>query len=162
MKNLILFIAALTVISFTSCGQKSKDVPAEVKAAFAEKFPQATKVKWDKENATEWEAEFMMKEVEYSANFNLSGTWMETEYVIGSDDLPSAVIETLAADYANYKLGVAEVTETPETKVFELLLKNGMKKIELNIDINGKVLKSAAADEDEGNEAEEGDEEDED
>ncbi|MCF8380167.1 MAG: PepSY-like domain-containing protein [Bacteroidales bacterium] len=129
MKNLVLIVGALASLYIASCGQKSKDVPAEVKIAFAEKFSQATNVKWDKENATEWEAEFKMNGVESSANFDLSGKWMETEYLIASEDLPATLIETLAADYADYKPGVAEVTETPEAKVFELSLKNGLKKL---------------------------------
>ena len=160
MKVILGAFLACTLFAFSS--GPSNDVPQKVKEAFAKKFPTAKKVKWDKESKTEWEAEFQMNDLEYSANFNLSGTWMETEYVIGSEDLPSAIIETLAADFADYELGVAELTETADGKIFELLLENSVEEIELSLNIDGEVLKSAPVEEDEGNEAEEGEEEDED
>lgn len=58
MKSLKIILGALlvtTVFAFTSGGNKA---PQKVKDAFAEKFPTAKKVKWEKENEKEWEAEF--------------------------------------------------------------------------------------------------------
>ena len=49
MRNLMILIVLVSTMAFTACGQKS-NVPAKVKTAFAEKFPNATKISWDKEN----------------------------------------------------------------------------------------------------------------
>ena len=147
MKNLSVLILAITMFSFTACGQSAKNVPSEVKNAFSQKFPEATKVKWDKENATEWEAEFILNGVEYSANYDKSGTWMETEYKIASSELPAAVQAALEEQFGEYELDLAEVTETAEGKLFELGLKKGKEEMEISIDMNGKVLKKAQAEE---------------
>ncbi|MEH6408263.1 MAG: hypothetical protein V7767_13365, partial [Leeuwenhoekiella sp.] len=72
MKNLkslkILFLALVTF----SCSS-TKEIPNAVNEAFAKKFPNAKSVKWDKETETEWEAEFKMDGMEYSANFTDEG-----------------------------------------------------------------------------------------
>lgn len=49
MKNLMLMIAVVSIFCFTACGQAGKVVPEKVKTAFSQKFPGASKVKWDKE-----------------------------------------------------------------------------------------------------------------
>ena len=145
MKHLSVLIGAIAIFSFTACGQAGKKIPAGVTEAFTQKFPGATKVKWGKENATEWEAEFMLDGVEYSANFDESGAWMETEYKIGSSDLPATVQATLDEQFGDYKVELAEVTETGEGKLFELGLKNGKEEMEIVMDGDGKVLKQSQA-----------------
>ena len=152
MRNLFVLIGVIALFSFTACGQTEKMVPASVNTAFSQKFPDASKVKWDKENATEWEAEFILNGVEYSANFDKSGTWMETEYKIAAAELPAAVQATLDDEFGGYDVDLAEVTETAGGKVFELGLKNGKEELEISIDRDGKVLKKAQAEEEDGEE----------
>ncbi len=60
MKKSILVPAAATLISVTPFAQKATEVPVKVKTSFEQKFSGARKVKWGKENATEWEAAFTM------------------------------------------------------------------------------------------------------
>ncbi len=73
MKNLVVVLAAALFISLTACAQTPKDLPVKVKTSFDQKFPGVQKVKWSKENATEWEAEFKMAGKEYSANYTAEG-----------------------------------------------------------------------------------------
>ncbi len=141
MKKLLLSIAIIAIFSLNACLQSGKDVPAKVKTSLAQRFPDATKVKWDKENANEWEAEFKMKNKEYSANFDVDGTWKETEYEIKESKLPVAVKATLANKFAGYDVEDAEVSETPEGKVFELKLENDKTDMEVAIAADGKVVK---------------------
>jgi flagellar motor switch/type III secretory pathway protein FliN len=158
MKNLSVLIVIIAMASFTACKQTEKNVPLEVRTTFSEKFPEAAKVKWDKENATEWEAEFNLNGVEYSANFDESGTWLETEYKISSEELPEAVIATLDIEFGDYSVDLAEVSETQMGKVFELTLKNGKEEMEISTDMDGKVLQKSQVQQEE--EAEEEGEED--
>jgi hypothetical protein len=148
MKKILLFAGLFVIASIVACGQTDSKVPEKVKTTFSQKFPGAIKVKWDMENDTEWEAEFKMDGKEYSANFDLSGTWMETEYEISASDLPKVVQATIDKEFAGAKFEEGEVSETANGKVFELELKTGKKEMDVSIDTNGKVLSKEQAEED--------------
>jgi len=152
---MILVVLASTMV-FTACGQKN-EVPAKVKTAFNQKFPDATKVEWGRENAKEWEAEFKMDGKNYSANYDNNGNWMETEYRVSENELPSAVKSTLSSKYASSKILVAEISKTKDGKVYEVLLKTNGEKSEVVLTPNGKILKQK----EEKKENDEGDEENE-
>ncbi len=141
MKNLFLVIAVAAIFSLTACARSGKSVPAKVKTAFSQKFPNAKKVSWDKENAHEWESEFKMNGTADSASFATDGTWKETEYRVKSADLPAAVKSTLKTKFKEYDLEIVEVSETPEGKVFEMKLENDEHNMEVVMDGHGKVLK---------------------
>ena len=156
MKRLsILLIGAAFVIS-QACGQAGKDVPEKVKTNFTGKFPEAQKVKWEKENATEWEAEFKLNGTPYSANFNADGTWMETEYEIKESEIPPAVKQTLDRDYTGYEIEESEVTETPEGTFYEFALEKDESELKVSISADGTVVKKETREE-----GEEGDEDEE-
>lgn len=141
MKKLFLVIAVTAIFCLNFCGQTSKDVPANVKTAFSQKFPNATDVKWGNENEKEWEAEFKMNGKNYSANFDINATWMETEYEISTTEIPVSVKTTLDKEFAGYNIEKSEVSETADGKVYEFALKKDAEKTEVAIDMNGKVLK---------------------
>ncbi|APU11630.1 PepSY-like domain-containing protein [Cellulophaga lytica] len=141
MKTLkvILGIFLVTILfAFTSRGDKA---PQKVKDAFAKKFPTAKKVKWEKENTTEWEAEFKMNKVEYSANFLEDGTWKETEHEIDENDIPQNVKAALASSFPGYEMEEAEISETQNGTVYEFEIEKDETEIEVAIDANGKVVK---------------------
>ena len=143
MKKAILVIglvfAAITTIGFTSDDQDK--VPQVVKDAFAQKFPTAEKVDWDKESATEWEGEFKMNTLEYSANFLEDGTWKETEHKIDKAEIPQVVITALRSNFPGYEIEETEMAETPQGTVYEFEIEKGKTEMEVTIDPNGKVLK---------------------
>jgi len=138
-KVTILF--ALVIMVFSQACATTGTPPSKVKSAFAKKFPTAKKVKWDKENDTEWEAEFKMNGKEYSANFINDGTWKETEFEIKKSEIPTAVKTTLDKEFAGYKIEEVEVSETVNGKVYEFALEKGEEELEIAISPNGKVTK---------------------
>ena len=140
MKTSILIMVAALLLSINSFGQEVKDLPAGVKTAFTQKFPNATGVKWGKENAKEWEAEFKMAGKDYSANCDNAGAWMETEYKISTNEIPGAVKSAIAKEFAGYKTDVSEVSETAKGKVYEFVLSKGKEKMEAAFDLNGKLV----------------------
>ena len=140
MKNLFLVIAVTAILSLNACGQTSKDVPANIKTAFSQKFPDATNVKWDNENEKEWEAEFKMDGKEYSANFDINATWMETEYEISETEIPATVKTTIEKEFAGYKIEKSEISETADGKVYEFELIKDKVETEVAIDMNGKAV----------------------
>lgn len=141
MKNLILIISIVVLFSLNACGQKSENVPENVRSAFSQKFPDATKKKWGKENNSEWEAEFKMNGKEYSANFNTAAVWLETEYDVNVNDLPEVVRLTIQNEFKEYKVKESEISETKDGKCYELELKKGEEKLEVTLDLDGNVLK---------------------
>jgi len=140
MKQTFLMIAIALTIGINGCGQSGKNVPASVKESFSKKFPDVSNVKWGKENDKEWEAEFKMDGKEYSANFDNSGTWIETEYEISKNEIPETVKTTIDKDFQGYKIVESEISETINGKVYEFLVKKDKQKLEVGISITGEVL----------------------
>ncbi|AFL82621.1 Protein of unknown function (DUF2874) [Aequorivita sublithincola DSM 14238] len=136
----VLLAVALTSVMFSFCSAGEK-VPQKVKNAFTKKFPTAKSVKWDKESANEWEAEFKMNKMEYSANFSDDGTWKETEHEIVEKDLPAAVKKALSDGFPGFKTEEMELSETASGAVYEFALEKGDTEMEVAIDSSGKVIK---------------------
>lgn len=159
MKNLILLIMIASILSLNSCCQLSKGVPEKVTSSFIQKFPDAQNVKWEKENDKEWEAEFEMDGREYSANYNIDGTWLETEYAI--KDIPAAIQATLDSEFAGFEIEESEISETPKGTLYEFELEKGEVEMEVQIDSNGKVInKEVSNDEDDGEDDSDDDDDD--
>ena len=137
VKKSIFTVAALAFGLF-ACAQTP---PAQVNNSFNKKFAGATKVKWDKENDTEWEAEFKLKGKAYSANFSNEGKWMETEHEIKKSAIPANVKQTLDSEFAGYDVEEAEISETAEGTVYEFELEQGETEMEVAISPEGKVVK---------------------
>ena len=144
MKSLLSL--AFFVFSFATigCSQKitEKDLPAAVKTAFTNKFPGATDIKWGKESAKEYEAEFKLNNSNVSANFKTDGTWTETETTIPSFELPAAVTDAVKTKYAGAAYGITEKIEKPGAKIlYEVnITVNGKKKV-LELNSDGVIVK---------------------
>lgn len=119
----------------------TESVPQKVKDAFILKFPEVSIVQWEKESYTEWEAEFEIKGVEYSANYMADGTWMETEHQIRKRDIPKNIRTVLKSKFPKYKIEEAEIAETSEGSVYEFQLEKGSENLEVAIDKKGAILK---------------------
>ncbi len=140
MKTSFFILTAFALSGITACAQKTT-APENVKKAFAQKFADAKSVKWDKENETEWEAEFKWKGEEYSANFTSDGTWKETEYEIETSAVPAVVKQSLDTEFAGYEIEEVEISETAQGKVYEFALEKGESEMEVAISPEGKVVK---------------------
>ncbi|MBK5272245.1 MAG: PepSY-like domain-containing protein [Bacteroidia bacterium] len=136
MKNNFLVLVVAIAISLSSSCQ-SITVPLAVTKAFNTKFPKATNVKWGKESAKEYEAEFILNNNPVSANFGMDGSWVETESAIPVADLPVAVSAVISTKYPGSPITMAEKTEQPGNKIlYEVTVNlNGKKKgVEINPD----------------------------
>jgi hypothetical protein len=139
MKNLLILVAMLSLISLPVLSQKN--TPDIVKKEFANKYSAAQSVKWSSEEADEWEAEFSMNGKKMSACFDNDGKWIESETAITEKELPEAIITALNRDFNGFKKGPAEIYESLTIKGFEMSLKNGEKSVEVIFDSKGTVLK---------------------
>lgn len=149
MKKLFIIPCLSVALLGQSCAQShsTASVPENVQQAFQSKFPQAKKVQWEMENETEWEAEFVMNHQEYSANFSVQGTWLETEWEIKEDEVPSEVLAALTREFGSYEIEEAERVESPEGKGYELEIEANGEEFEVVIDQAGNLTKKVTEDE---------------
>lgn len=129
------------ICAFATSFAQSK-TPTAVSIAFNQKFPNATKVKWDKEDAHNYEASFLWKGVNYSANFNDTGEWLETETPITFNLLPEKVQTAFNASHKGVRpKAVAKIETSKQGTSYEVELKQGVKTVEVFYQANGKKTK---------------------
>ena len=99
---------------------KDKDVPSSVKAAFAKKYPNATKVSWEKEKGN-YEANWGGKSGEdNSAVFTPSAIFVEIVVAIPINQLPASVASYVKQHYKGAKIKEAgKITDAAGTHMFE-------------------------------------------
>jgi hypothetical protein len=137
----IFFVAMVLSCAFASCFAQSK-TPTAVTTAFNQKFPNATLVKWDKENAHEYEASFEWKGVNYSANFSDAGEWLETESPTSFNQLPEKVQASFNASHKGVTVKAASKIETSKgTTKYEVEIKEGIKTVEFFYTTDGTEIK---------------------
>lgn len=115
MKNLIPITALTVAFTMQSCAQKleNKEVPEKVLTAFNARFPDVKRAEWEKESASVWEAEFKRDGKDYSSNFNIDGSWLETEYEIKASEIPANIRATLDQNFSDYEIEESEIADTP-------------------------------------------------
>ncbi len=140
MKKIFFVALALLCAYATNCTPRKP--PSAVTAAFNQKFPNATNVKWEKENAHEYEAEFKWQNKNLSANFNDAGAWLETESPISFDQLPEKVKSAFNALHPGATLkAVAQIEYSDGSIKYEVELKKGAKTMELFYNEDGAEVK---------------------
>jgi Putative beta-lactamase-inhibitor-like, PepSY-like len=124
-------------------------VPAAVAQTFAKQFPAAKRVKWEMESANEFEANFKLAKVKYSAKLDQSGALLETETAIKKSDLPTAVLQALKTQFVGYTVEeIEKITYPDSTIAYEMEVEKGEEEYELLMDSSGKVLKKEVEKED--------------
>ena len=134
----IALILGLGIYAFA----QQTSAPLRVQASFVKKFPNVKKVTWDKESEKEWEAEFKMDGIEYSANFLEEGTWKETEHEIKKNDIPESVLATLQTQFSGYSIDGVELLENPNGSQYEIGLEKEKEEIEVLIGTDGQLIKT--------------------
>jgi len=106
------------------------------------KAPNAAHVKWGKENAKEYEANFKLNGINMSANYDLNGNWRETETEIAVKDLPEAVSKSIKAKYPDAIVsGTDKIEKTDGKIIYEADIKVNGKKKEIELFEDGKFVK---------------------
>ena len=137
---------AVSLIAVSATAQKIKEaeVPADVKSAFAKKYPGAKVEEWEKEGG-DFEAEFDWNKTESSALFSANGSFKALEQEIKIAELPKAVTDYCTKNYAAYKLNEAsKITEASGKIMYEAELKKAKEHFDLIFDNNGGFIKKEA------------------
>lgn len=140
MKKAILLIitAALLGTGAVVKATGSLEVPVAVKQSLAKKYPNATKVTWEKEKGN-YEANWGGKSGEdTSVTFTPSGEFVEEVDAIPVNQLPPVVFEYVKTNYKGTKIKEAgRVTNAAGKKMFEAEIKGK----DLLFDQKGKFIK---------------------
>ena len=137
----IFFVALTIVCSCVTTFAQSKTKNAAV-LAFNLKFPKATKVNWEKENATEYEANFLLDEKKHSANYSIDGKWLETESIMPFSELPEMVQNSFNLQHKGAKVKLASKIENhKDQNYYEIEAKKGLKTVEYFYTADGKSFK---------------------
>lgn len=135
----ILLIVCVSLLTYCSFAVKP---PATVQKAFVLKFANATDVKWSKENAIEYEAEFLMEGIKMSSNYSADGKWLETESQIPVSELPAEVVAEISKLYPDNVIIEADKIERVEKEtLYEVVVKTGLKKKEVLLNEKGVIQK---------------------
>ncbi|MEO9258591.1 MAG: PepSY-like domain-containing protein [Crocinitomicaceae bacterium] len=135
MKTLLIGIFGMGIV-LTSCAQQST-TPQVVKDAFNKQFPGAEEVKWNKEGVN-FEASFEKNEKDMSAVIDAKGNVLETEVGIEINELPQAVQDYLAKNYAGKKINeAAKIVNAKGTLTYEAEID----KSDVLFDSNGNFIK---------------------
>ena len=143
MRKIIVLMSACLLFSFMGFTQiiAPEKVPADVKQAFAKKFPEATDIKYEMEKK-DYEVSFKENGVVMSANFNSSGEWLETETIMIESDLPKKVLTSAATNFLGFMITEVSKVESPDKVVYyEMYLKTNKKGYDVEFSPKGVVLK---------------------
>ncbi len=135
-------LASLVVLSSIATGFSQGKTPVAATTTFSKLFPDATNVKWDKENDHNYEAEFKWKGVSYSANFSDTGEWLETESSFTFNELPEKVQQAYNTAHKGATVKeVAKIETSKQGTIYEVEMKQGMKTVELFYKSDGTETK---------------------
>ncbi|RWY46064.1 PepSY-like domain-containing protein [Mucilaginibacter gilvus] len=140
MKKIILSLSVLLSVTTLTIAQtvKSALVPTSVREALMKKYPEATKITWEKEKGN-FEANWGGKSGEdMSVQYTPSGTFVEQVAAISPSELPAGVAMYVKQHYKGVKITEAgKVTDAKGTLMYEAEVKGK----DLVFDEKGNFLK---------------------
>ena len=151
LTQLTLAALAVLVLAFSATAQEQKitarDVPAAIITAFKTAYPNATIRGYAKEKENgklHYEIESVDGGTARDLLYNPDGTLAETEETIAAGDLPANALQAIQAQYPRAVVTSAERNTAGEKVTYEVSARQGKRRISLEFDASGKVLKSHA------------------
>jgi uncharacterized membrane protein YkoI len=145
-----VLVAVPVIFGQANAGEKElkKDqVPKEVIAAFDKAYPNAKKLEFEEETfagKAAYEVEYKKNGVEYEFLYSADGTLLQKEEEIDGKSLPEPVVQAIKKAHPKAKIKEAEKLMKPDGTVtgYEVEIKADGKKIELELDVSGNILKT--------------------
>lgn len=131
-----ILVGLMLCITVGAMAQKSI-APEAAKAAFAKAYPNATKIKWEKEDGN-FEVTFVINGNEISAIYTAKGVLQEVEQEMKASELPAAVTTYMKDHYKGMKVtSGAKITKSDGGVNYEAAVKGK----DVIFDANGKFIK---------------------
>lgn len=119
---------------------KQSDVPSIVVENFHTLFPDSKEIDWSK-LGDEFHAETKMDGLGISVAMDSKGNIYDMEREIKPSDLPKNIADIVAAKYPGYAPENFFKYRSSRQEFYELYIIWNKKKIEVNIDMNGNIIK---------------------
>ena len=142
MKAIYCPLIFILFISISECNSSKQTVtpPNIVAEAFKTKFPEVQKVSWSNEDSGKFEADFKLKDRNFSADFSPIGQWILTEKKIIVSELPATVNRTLEDGFGDYNVASVYAVETAANKnYFKVKLANRQEIKYVNLSYDGVI-----------------------
>lgn len=140
-----LVVAALCpAVSFAQQIAASQ-VPASVKGGVQAKFPGAKVTEW-KLKGKDYEAEFTLNKIDIAAKFDATGKWLETETTIALQEVPPAIRDKFASQFAGYKVVETQSLQRGDGSglIYEIHFENSKEVVKAQFAADGKALERSA------------------
>ncbi len=139
MKYVLLCIVMFALLNDSNAQKK---IPSSILKEFEQKFTRATNTRWHKENAKEYEVEFVSNGVNYSASFSTNGTWLETETTQSFSTFPEAVQANFNKQHKNAKkMETAKIEKADGTVLYEIEVKINRKRKDILYKADSTIYK---------------------
>jgi uncharacterized membrane protein YkoI len=152
MQFRVAAILAVIVIAFSQAHASEEvmnkhQLPKAVLEAFEKAYPQANEVEFEKEmieGKVFYEVEFKENGREYEILYDSEGTILQVEETLDVKALPEPIVHAISKAYPKAIIEDAEkITKTDGTViVYEIEINAEGKKLELELDATGKILKT--------------------
>ncbi|MEO8172690.1 MAG: PepSY-like domain-containing protein [Sediminibacterium sp.] len=128
---IVILFASVAVIAQKSAAQDA------AKKAFAQTYPNATKVKWEKEDGN-YEVSFIDKGNEISVIYNSKGVLQEAEQEMKAGALPTTILSYMKEHYKGISVkSGAKITKADGSVNYEAAIKGK----DVLFDSNGRFIK---------------------
>jgi len=122
-------------------------LPKAVIAAFEKAFPNAKELEFEEElfeGKTAYEVEYKRDGKEYEFLYSPEGVLLQKEEEVDVKTLPDPVIQAILKAHPKAKIKEAEKLMKPDGTVtgYEVEIKVAGKELELELDVNGKIMKT--------------------
>ena len=152
MQFWITTILTTFLIAFGQANASEKElskqqVPKAVLEAFEKAYPNAKDVEFEKETIegkAVYEVEFKENDREYEILYDSTGVILQIEEALDVKALPESIVQAISKAYPKATIEDAEKVMKPDgtVTVYEVEIKMEGKKLELELDASGKILKS--------------------
>ena len=146
MKKYTLLLLAGLVIYGCAGTKKSayksvdeRDVPERYVKDFHKRYSDVKNVKWEMADSTLYFANFKTEDNDCIMKFTRTST--EMMYVVPMEYLPSAISDYVKAEYPEYKIQEAYITDIKNQKSYLIPIEKAGEKLNLQFDLKGNFNK---------------------
>ena len=144
---LTTFLIAFGLANASAKEVSKHEVPKAVLEAFEKAYPNAKEVEFEKEifeGKAAYEVEYKENGREYEILYNSDGVILQIEETLDVKALPEPIIQAISKAYPKATIEDAErvIKSDGTITVYEIEIKTEGKKLELELDSNGKILKT--------------------